>query len=262
MLNSKLLLNSASIVRTLAIMASVLILLSLASVVADDLTGHNFMILHKLDKLFYVDFEMNVPSFFSALILLFASVILTIITVLKRRQKDLYSIYWTVLSIGFLFMTFDELVSVHERMIEPMREILGGGQLGIFYFAWVIPMGVLVFLLAIFFFRFWWDLPLKTKIYFAVAATIYLGGAVGFELIESKHCEIYGKENPFYIFLTTTEETFEMFGVIIFIKALLEYATAQFGEVQLQLYNFPHETDLFDFGRYKSPNLPQKPRKI
>jgi hypothetical protein len=235
--NEKLSLNPVRLVRALGFAVFGLILLSLLSVSADNLAGNDSVILHKLKKLFYVDFELNIPAFFSSLILLLASLILTTIAILKKKQKDSFSMEWMILAIGFVTMAFDELIAVHERMIEPVREVLGNENLGIFYFAWVIPMGVLVLLLAILFFRFWWSLPVKTKIYFLVAGFIYLGGAIGFELIESRYCEIYGKDNITYIILTTIEEGLEMTGVIIFIKGLLNYLTETFGEVQLQLDN-------------------------
>lgn len=258
MSNSKILLNPTFIVRVLGITAFILVLLSIAAVSADNLTGHNSVILHKLVKLFYVEFELNIPSFFSALILLFASLILAVITILKRKQKDLYKIEWAVLSMGFLLMAFDEIIAVHERMIEPMREILGNENLGIFYFAWVIPMGVLVVFLAVFFFKFWWNLPSKTRLYFLIAAILFLGGAVGFELIESKHAEIYGKENLIYIILTTVEESLEMLGVIVFIKALFSYTTETFGEIQLQLRS---ESDLPVLRKVENTKLIRFPQK-
>lgn len=253
--NSKLTLNPTSIVRTLGITAFVLVLLSILIVSANNLTGDSSVILHKLNKLFFVEYEMNIPAFFSSLILLAASFILAVIAIFKRKQRDSYTMEWIVLSVGFLFMSFDELVSVHERMIEPTREILGNEQLGIFYFAWVIPMGILVLSLGILFFRFWWGLPKKTKIFFLIAAIIYLGGAVGFELIESKHCEIYGKDNAFYIFLTTTEEALEMFGVIFFIKSLLTYITETFGDFQIQLNNSQSEVGLLGLDGFKKNGL-------
>lgn len=255
MANSKLLINPASIVRALATTAFVMVLLSIAAVSADGLTEHNSVILHKAVKFFYVDFELNAPSFFSTLILLIASAILAVITILKRQQKDLYTAEWAVLSIGFLAMAFDELLSVHERMIEPMQELLGNKNLGIFYFAWVIPMGILVLLLAVFFLRFWWNLPPKTRLHFMIAAAIFLGGAVGLELFESKHSEIYGIDTLTYIVLVTIEESLEMTGVIIFIKALFTYIKETFGELQLQLDNSQSESGLLALRKVKQDQL-------
>jgi hypothetical protein len=237
MINSKVFLSPTSIVRILVIAVGILILLSSLAVAADSLTGNSSLILHKLVKLFYVEHELNVPSFFSSLILLMASVILAVIAFLKREQKDVYTIEWIGLTVGFLFMAFDELVSVHERMIEPTRDLLGGEHFGIFYFAWVIPMGIFVSALGVLFCKFWWNLPMPTKIYFALAAVIYLGGSIGCELIESQHCEIYGKDNLAYFVMTTVEETLEMTGGVFFIWALFNYLTETFGAVQLHLNN-------------------------
>lgn len=261
-MNSKVSFSSNSIVRVLAIITVCLIIASTAAVLADDLTGRDSIILHKLVKLFYVELELNIPAFFSSLILLMASFVLAIIAYLKNKQGDKYRTEWIILAVGFLFMSFDELMSVHERMIEPMRELLKSEHLGIFYFAWVIPMGILVLLLGVLFFRFWWNLSLKTKIWFTAAAVVYLGGAVGFELIESKHCEIYGKDNLTYFILTTVEESLEMTGIVFFIWSLLKYATENFGEVKLELndsWNEPNLQPLRNSREKPIVGVPQKP---
>jgi hypothetical protein len=234
---SKLQINPASLVRALAATAFMLIFLSIASVVADQLAGHDSIIFHKLNKFLHVGFELNVPAFFSTVILTIASLVLAVIAVLKRRQRDRYVVEWCILSIGFFLMAFDELLSVHEKMIEPMQELLGGRNLGIFYFAWVIPMGIVVLILAVLFFRFWWNLPPQTRIHFLIAAAMFLGGAVGLELVEGQHGEIYGVETLTYIALVTAEESLEMLGVIVFIKALFSYISATFGALEFRLEN-------------------------
>ena len=67
-----------------------------------------------------------------------------------------------------------------------------------------------------------------------LAATIFLGGSLGFEFIEGMHVEIYSENNLTYIILTTIEECLEMIGVIVFIKALILYVNENFGELRLQ----------------------------
>jgi hypothetical protein len=134
-----------------------------------------------------------------------------------------FVIHWAALSAGFLFMAFDETVSLHERLIEPVRLLLGEENLGIWYFAWVVPAILLVLAIALVFLRFFVSLPPKVRRWFLIAAALYLGAAVGFELLEGRHVEIYGKENITYMTLATIEEGLEMAGVIIFIKILLEY---------------------------------------
>ena len=230
----KLLLNPTSIAWSLGVMTFLLIFANCAALLADYLTGYNSMVIHKLVKFFYVELELNAPAFFSTLLLLFASLLLAIITVLKKKQTASFVLYWSILSIGFLFMAFDEIAAVHERLIEPMRAILGEQNLGIFYFAWVVPAVVLVVCLGIFFLKFLINLPVKTRWTFLIAATLYLGGAVGLEMVEGWYSEINGRETLLYITLTTLEETLEMVGTVVFIWALLGYIANAYEKVEVR----------------------------
>jgi len=215
--------NPTRIVMILGAVAAALVAVSTAAQLADNLTGYSSVFIHKLVKLLNVDLELNVPTFFSSFILLVSSMLLGVISVLKRMQRAPYVVHWAVLSAGFLFMAFDETVSVHERLIEPVRPLLGQGNLGIWYFAWVVPAILLVLALSLVFLRFVMNLPVRIRQWFLIAAALYLGAAIGFELFEGSHVEVYGKENLVYLTLATIEEGAEMAGVIIFIRALLDY---------------------------------------
>jgi hypothetical protein len=71
--------------------------------------------------------------------------------------------------------------------------------------------------------KFLLHLPAKTRLRFLIAATIYLGGAIGVELFGSQHAELYGYENLTYSMIATLEESLEMTGLIVFIWALMNY---------------------------------------
>lgn len=229
----QILLNPVSITRVLGVVTFILILSSNAAKLADYLTGHNYIVLRKLVKIFYVELEMNVPTFFSMLLLLFAALLLVVISVLTRKQSNSHAVEWRILSVGFFYMAFDEIIAVHDRLVEPMREILGGRNLGILYYGWVVPAAVLILFLALFFLRFLQSLPPKTRFSFLIAATLYIGGAIGFEFIGGSHAEIYGENDLTYIILTTIEESLEMVGIIVFIRALLEYIADTYREVEV-----------------------------
>lgn len=233
MKNNQVSLNPALIAGALGILGFVLIFASTAAQSADNLTGYRSGLLAKLVKVFSTDLELNVPNFFSMLILIGAALLLTFITVLKRKERASYVWHWAILSLGFFFMAFDEIVSAHEKMVEPLRAVLGGENLGILYFAWVVPGIALVLFLAFFFLRFWLSLPLKPRLSFLIAAAFYIGGAIGMELVGGKYFESHGKDNLTYIFLTTIEESLEITGIIVFIWALLEYMTDTYGKVNV-----------------------------
>ncbi len=227
-------LNPVKIAWALGAMAFLLVFASIAVLLADHLTGHTSIIIHKSVKVFYLDLEQNIPSFFSMLILLIASALLTVITLLKKKQKASYVIEWSILSIGFFYMAFDEIMAIHDRLVEPLQALLGHQNLGIFYFAWVIPGIIIVALLGIYFLKFVINLPPKTRLAFIIAGAMFVGGSIGVELIEGAVAEKYGLENFSYYALVTIEEALEMFGVIFFIRALLEYIADNYKELNLQ----------------------------
>ena len=70
-------------------------------------------------------------------------------------------------------------------------------------------------------------LPDKTRLVFFMSGALYVGGAIGFELIEGCFVEQQRIDNLIYSLtysmLITVEESLEMGGVILFIWALLVY---------------------------------------
>lgn len=225
-------LNSSSIVRVLGAVAFILVLASIAGQLTAYLAGHAHG--YRLVQLFYVDVERNIPTGFSTFLLLFAALLLSLITVLKRKQTRFPVSYWAILSLGFLFMAADEAWSFHERLTKPIRELLGDDNFGVFYYAWVIPGIALVLVLALFFSRFLLHLPAETRPIFLLAATLYIGGAIGFELIGGCFAELHGARNLTYSMIVTVEESLEMAGVIVFIRALLAYIADNYKEVQFR----------------------------
>ena len=225
-------LNPSVIARVLAVMAIVLILASIAGQFSKFVLGHGN--LKGLVALFNLDAEDNIPTHFSAVLLLFAALLLAIIAILNRQQRVPHVSKWAILSFGFLFMSFDEASSVHESMVAPVRTLLGDSDLGFFYWAWVIPGIILVVMLALYFRRFLLDLPATVRIRFLTAALIYIGGAIGCELIGGRYVELHGDQNLVTSLIATVEEGLEMAGIIVFIWALLKYYADYYQEVRFR----------------------------
>lgn len=190
--------------------------------------------LYGLIPLFNLDWEKNLPSFFSMFILISASALLTIITILEKKRTAVYASHWKILAFGFLYMACDEGFSFHEKLTVPIRAMFGY-QTGFFYFAWVIPGILLVLLLAVYFTNFLLHLSARTRKIFLLAGSIYLAGALGMELIGGRYAELHGLSNLIYLACVTIEEGAEMIGVIIFIQGLLEYIADNFGEIEIKL---------------------------
>ena len=182
-------------------------------------------------KLFRLDSEGNIPTFYSASTLLLCSALLAIIAFAKKKEDAPYRLHWKALSIIFLFMSLDEASALHEMTIEPLRSALSAG--GFLYLTWVVLGTVFVLILVLAYLRFLADLPRKTRNLFLVAGAIFVGGALGMEMIggyyvspyagqsvpPSRICNIYLN----YQMISAVEELLEMLGIVVFIYALMSY---------------------------------------
>ena len=183
-------------------------------------------------RLFRLDEEINIPTLYSSLALAFCSILLAIISYMKRVINSSYAGYWKGLSLIFLYLAIDEMCSIHE-ILSTLRPILNAS--GLLYFTWVIPGSIFVAVFVLIFWRFIQSLPRKTRNLFIIAGTIYVGGAIGMEMIGGYHSEAYGEDNPMYSLITTIEESLEMFGIAVFIYALLSYIASHLNVVNLRV---------------------------
>lgn len=228
---------SVSPSRTARVLGAVwllLVLVSLGGQVARSVLGDSY----RLPPIFNVDREQNVPTYFTVLLMLLAALLLGVIAVLQRKQRAPHVSKWAILSFGFVLMAYDEAFQVHETLNRPIRALMGDGNLGLFFFAWVIPGLAVVVILGLFFVRFLRYLPATTRRAFLMAATLYLGGAIGAELIGGRHVELHGLGNWTYRIIATIEETLEVAGLVVFIRALLKYCADNHDEVRFRFDDF------------------------
>jgi len=223
--------NTSLVIRILVGIAVFLLLASTAGQLARFLGGHDS--LYGLVRMFFLDNENNIPTFFSTGILLLSACLLAVIAVLKKREKASFAGHWITLTIIFLLLSMDEASSTHELLTSPVRYLLHTS--GFLYFAWVIPGMAFALIIAMFYWKFLMNLPPKTRWVFVAAAIVYLAGVIGTELVAGWYVELYGRNNLTYSFLAMLEEILEMFGVIVFVYALLDYMTAEVGEVRIRV---------------------------
>ncbi len=158
-------------------------------------------------QLFDVNEEHNLPTWFSGFNLGIATLFLWLISREKKRLQDPQGGRWNVLFAGFFYLFVDEIAGLHETVnsiIEP---------------SWAWGGLVIVIILGIYFIPFLRSLPRQTLIQFVVAGAVFVGGAVIMELIG----EPIDGDSLAYALSTWTEEGMEMFGVILFTRAQLNY---------------------------------------
>ena len=93
----------------------------------------------------------------------------------------------------------------------------------------------LVILFVVAFFRFFFHLPRKTKILFGLAGGLYVGGAIGFEMVGAGYVTQYGKQNFTYIIIAMIEESMEVTGLVFLIYALLDYVSSTYDSKRFKL---------------------------
>lgn len=199
--------------------ATVLVLANLAGVISTYVFNHNYI--HGLVPLFDVDREANLPTLFSTFLLLFSTLLLFAIAAVWKKQAPSSHQYWSGLGWVFLFLTVDEAIQIHEPLIDPLRSVLQAT--GVWFYTWVLPYGIALVLLTLFYFRFFLQLPPRTRGLMALAAGMYIGGALGLEMIGGWYLDLNQGKNLLYGLLTTLEESLEMFGSIMLIYALMDY---------------------------------------
>ena len=165
-------------------------------------------------QLFDVDEENNLPTWFSGFLLGVTSFWIWIAAEDKRRTSDRWWIHWKALALGFFVLSIDEIAGLHESFNTVTDA------------TWAIPGGILALLVGLTFFSFLWSLPTATRNAFFLAGCIYVGGAVGVEILGAP----MDADTMTYNLTTVVEEGMEMAGVLLFLMALLQYMSRQQGE--------------------------------
>lgn len=181
---------------------------------------------------FYVDNENNIPTYFSGMLLLGGSLLLGLIALIKQHDVNPFRYHWKGLSGLFFLLSVDELASLHEMLIHPVRRYADAG--GPFFFGWVLPGLLFAGLVGFSMLRFLWSLPAHTRWGMILAGLIYLAGSLGVEMIGGAYYEQIQHQDLRYSLIVTLEETLEMTGLILFINALLTYLSGQLVSISLQ----------------------------
>lgn len=224
--------NSAWLAKVLAIIALLLLTVSLIAALTSGLANPSDM--SGFRRFLYVDAENNAPTYFSVVLMIMNALLLATLAVRTAHSGSNLYPYWAGLSLGFFCMGFDESFEIHERFMKPMRKLIGEDDLGIFYYSWVIPALLLIAFLGLLFWRFLAAIRDTTRLRLIVAGTLYLGGAIGAEMLGGWYVERNSQANVGYLFIVTAEEGLEMAGLIALFWAVLRHHRDEFGAVRLQ----------------------------
>ena len=195
---------------------------------------------HGLLRMFDVSGESNVPEWYSVITLAFSSVLLIIIGLNRKELHDKFARYWLFMGFVFAFLSLDEGACIHEGVGSLMSaHVKTGGALS---YGWVIPWGIFTIGFALLYVRFLLSLPRKTAVLMVIAGAIYVGGALGMELVEGVLDEKFGALSLTEVIMRDIEEWGEMGGILLFNYTLLSYLKDQVGPVMISLGVSPSAT--------------------
>ncbi|BET69669.1 hypothetical protein ASA1KI_45870 [Opitutales bacterium ASA1] len=172
-----------------------------------------------LAKAFHLDGEWTVPAFASTLLLILASVVAAAVAVEARMSGSRWHRHWVVLAAGFAYMAVDETASLHEMWGDPVKRVLPLDGT-IFQFAWVVVAFPLVLGLAIYFWPMVWKLDSGDRNRLIASGFVFLGGALGMEMVGSWLYVQGGTATTTYQLIVVCEEGLELAGLGLVVRAL------------------------------------------
>lgn len=161
--------------------------------------------------------DTTVPTWWASFTLLISSVLFHLVGRLKTRDGAPFARHWHGLAAIFLLLSIDETAALHEAS----GSALEVSTTGFFYYSWVLLGLGAVAVFAVAYWRFFWNLPVALRSGLFIAAALYVGGALGIEMINARTEFVGGAESTRYQLGTAVEEFFEMAGVLWLIHVLL-----------------------------------------
>lgn len=167
---------------------------------------------------FNVDKEKNLPTWFSAAVLMLSACILWEVATTAKATGDRYARHWRGLSIIFAVLSLDEVAQAHEIASRSDLLTIGGAS----YLSWMVPVIPLVLVFGLSYLRFLIHLPVRTRWGMVAADCVFIGGAVGVEIMGAFVGRTpTGQLQPGvaylqYLVMASVEELLEMLGSILF----------------------------------------------
>lgn len=215
--------------------------------VTEVLNQEAYPVAAELLDLFSVNTEESLPTWYASLLLLIAAVLLFLISRAKRRSGERAAL-WTGLAGIFLYLSLDEGIVIHEIAASWAREAFN--PTGFLTFGWQLVFGPLLVLFALVYFRFWLRLPPRTRLGFAAAGILYVGGAFFIEGISAALWESASGVSYPYLVVATVEEFCEMLGAVVLIAVLLDYMAEEGHTLVLTPYAPPGPVAQLDLRRW------------
>ncbi len=174
----------------------------------------------RLEREFHLDGEWTIPAFASSLLLVTGAVLAAVVAIEAGAAGSRWRWHWVVLAAGLAYMSVDETAGLHEMWGGPVKRFLPLDGT-IFHFAWVVVAIPLVLALAVYFWPMLWKLPACDRNRLIAAGVVYVGGAVGMELVGGAIFGKSGSDSAAFQLSVVCEEGLELVGLGLLVRALV-----------------------------------------
>ena len=204
-----------------------------AAGVAGQVMEHRLGVRHSFGfvRSFDLDQEGNLATWFSVAVLFLNAVVLGAVALTRRGAHGGRA--WAGLFVLLLAMSAEEAAGLHEMTVLPLRRLLHAD--GLLYYTWVVPGAVLVICVAAVYLPFVLRLPARTRNLFLLSGFVYVGGAIGLEMIGGRHAALHGDDTLGYKLVAQAEEMMEMAGQVVLLYALLDYVARHVGPITVRV---------------------------
>jgi hypothetical protein len=182
------------------------------------------MILHRQFSfawLFYFDRRLNLPFFFSLLLLLINLFLLYKILGRKMLSRSQF-VFWITLLLIFFIFTLDEAFYIHQHFkMSTFGTIASYDQKSWTHYLWVIPYFVVFGFLIGVLLKYSADIANELKKKLVIAAFVFLFGAVVLEFVGTYYAVIRPGMNIYILLIKTAEGVLQLVGSVMFADVFL-----------------------------------------
>jgi hypothetical protein len=179
-----------------------------------------------LRRMFDMQHEGNVPSWFSGTLLLACGMMFAFVWASVRQRREGNAAGWAVLALVCLAASIDEVSAIHETVGQGLKSGRGA-------FIYLVPGSLLLLGIALALRRFFAALADSIRQALAIGIGIWLSGAVVLEALEAAVPSDADGSTGIAL-LNTAQDTFELLGMILVLNALARYAQERAYRVALE----------------------------
>ena len=172
-------------------------------------------------KMFMMNQERNLPTLINYGLIVANAFLLAMLALRSFALDSVWRWHWALLCLVFVYLSFDEAASVHERFDAIGRMLVDAS--GPLAFAWIVPIVPLVAVFGLGYINFLRHQPRQVALLMVASAAVFLSGAVGMEMVGAANFDAHGSLDRYgYHVITGIEESLEKAGMALFGFTLIQ----------------------------------------